>query len=383
MKRIVLMMLCMVCFTAPIALAEEIVTLAELKRQAPQTLTLDVIDKDGNAMHIDMPVVLPEGETLPVLRVKPMLFDTADMLMYFPLEKELPSYTKGAMLSVFYDGVPSLYITAVPKNGDKPRASGAFDTESGRYIMPNEKPESNDMPADRPLEIVKENVKRFTGRGDFDIRVYKQYPMSGLYRYKNVAKWDSPLDLSTPRKGYEKGTWVVYTAQYLQGAEVFQHMYRPTAKHTYDKEDAHWPDQAGGYMFALEEDDFILGLSLVDETEVVLDDAPLAPFSAIEAAIEERIASGQLKSGYKLTLGYQIFCRPGEPSYLPEDGDPAAARFTLVPAWRIDGYDLKDEKQVQGREITSEPIEFFDHYSYSLRLDALTGDVLLDYHTDL
>lgn len=361
------------------ALADETITLAELKQQVPDNLVLDMTTHDGETIHVDMPVVLPEGDTLPVLRVKPVLFDASDMAAKYPKGKGL--INEAEVSGWAYKGTHVLAVYIKPQNGKKPRSTPETSTESGRYVMTGGVPEGNGMPSTRPLEIVQENAARFSGRDDLDIRVYKQYPMSGLYHYTNIAHPDT-LDLKKPRKGFEKGTWQLYPAQYIRGAEIFQGLYQPSAQYDWNAK-GFWPDLACGWLFVLDEDDYGMGLCLLDETEVIIDDAPLAPFSAIQTAIEQRIQSGQLKSGYKLTLGYTICCRPGDPSGILDDSDPALARFTLIPAWRIDGYDTKDSETLGGREATQEELQRYPWQSFTLRLDARTGDPLMDYHTAL
>lgn len=381
-SSIAAMMLCLVCLATPVARAEDTVTLAELKQQVPRNLVLDVTDPDGNTLHFDMPVVLPEGETLPVLRVKPVLFDASDPAGQYPVGKGV--FDAKECGGWMYQDVPALVIVIKPQNGGAGRSTPQTSTESARYIMPDGQPAGNDMPATRPVEIIRENVARYSGRNDFDIRIFRQFAMSGLYHYQSVASADSAINLNKPRQGYEKGTWQLYPAQYLRGAEIFYGgFYRPTATLDFFRTESFWPDQAGGRMFALDEDDYRMIMRLLEETEVVLDDAPLAPFAVIQSVIAQRALSGQLKSGYKLTLGYNICCRSGDPNQIYEDYDPAAVRFTLVPTWRIDGYDTKDAVQFKNREVTREALEGPEDYRYDLRLDARTGEVLRDYHTDL
>ena len=60
------------------ARAEEI-TLSQLKDQAPNYLQMNVETASGETVEVFAPVVLPQGETLPVLRCRQATFDASDM----------------------------------------------------------------------------------------------------------------------------------------------------------------------------------------------------------------------------------------------------------------------------------------------------------------
>ncbi|MEA5016849.1 MAG: hypothetical protein VB099_20065 [Candidatus Limiplasma sp.] len=378
------------------ALAEEAVTLAELKRQAPERLALTVQTVQGDTVAIDMPVALPEEETLPILEARRMTFDCADMREHYPQAKGLEPTVKKAEAAWWYDGTPVLSINAVPQKSRKSKMYRGVN--AGRIALPDgETPPGNTMPSTRPLEILYENIRLFGGDDTVDIRATCQYARGGLCGFGssrpiyNSTIGRSNVDPSKPVKGYEKGLWELCGTQYLRGAPVFDGVYVPYESFWEKNENAleyfPWPGSNVAWisLSVLEEDDFSMGVALLQEEKALVEDAVLAPFGVIQEAIQKRIAQGQLKSAYRLELGYTVCIRREDWPVQSWPGEDTDQRFVLVPAWRVQGYDTKDQDTLPDpKEIPSrEAMERDDQRAYELRLDARTGEPLVDFFTDL
>lgn len=372
-------------------LAEETVTLAELKRHAPERLALTAQTAEDGTVAIDVPVQLPEGDTLPILLARRMTFDCADMLEHYPYEKGLDHITKKAMAAWWYDGTPVLSLNAIPQKSGKSKQYRGVT--AGRIALPDgETPPGNAMPFTRPLEILYENLRLFGGDDTVDIRATCQYARGGLCGFGssrsvyNSTIGRSNVDPGKPVKGYEKGLWELHGTQYLRGAPVFDGNYVPYPSFWEETEYLLWPSTVlWVYLSVLEEDDFSLGLALLQEEKVLVEDAALAPFSVIQEAIQERMAQGQLKSAYALELGYTLCMRREDLPLRDGPGEGTDQRFVLVPAWRVQGYDTKDQDTLPDpEEIPSkEAMERDDQRAYELRLDARTGEPLMDFFADL
>lgn len=107
MRKFILVVLCILSVTILVARAEQ-VTLAELKRQVPERLQMSVTTDEGKTIAVDAPIVLPEGDVLPVVLVKRATFDLANLHQVFPLPEYLDGYAYEAPVSDDHPGAFAL-----------------------------------------------------------------------------------------------------------------------------------------------------------------------------------------------------------------------------------------------------------------------------------
>lgn len=388
MKKYCSIMLAVLSIWLPLgaAAAEQAVSLPELRAGVPERLVLEVTTQEGETVRVDAAIDLPEGGALPILRAEPLRFDAANMTDHYPLPAGLSSTQRKAQTHWNYDGSPVLSIWAIPKDGNRSRIEDrigmdSFDLEGGQ-------PAENGMPPERPLAILRENLLRFSPSGDADIRVIARRATSGQYGLKdeytpdNGSDWYSEpskdaLDPSKPIKGYSKGFWKIRIAQYLEGAEVFQGRYNPWPG--FEQETGVlWPDPARGDAQVLEEDDFYGYLELLSPTESLTGDTPLVPFETVRQAIAERIQAGDLRSVYRLSLGYTVCYEQALEDVRGRDPRDPGFSYVLVPTWRVIGYDRKDAERRETHGGSEPSMEELIQTAYTgafeLRLDARTGE---------
>ena len=87
MKRAAAIGFCLLCLSGCLgaqAVCTTLVTLSELKQQAPERLQMTVTTQDGNTIAVDAPIVLPGGDALPIVLVQRAVFDTTGLHDVYP-----------------------------------------------------------------------------------------------------------------------------------------------------------------------------------------------------------------------------------------------------------------------------------------------------------
>ena len=365
-------------------------SLAELKEQAPKRLQMEVTDPDGNVISVDAPVTLPDTDALPILLCKPVTFDTSGLRTRYPLEKGADRYMREA--DKYWNRVGSPFISYYVGEGKKLYGKGDVTTRA--YLPLGQTPPQNDLTPAQIMSIVYARIGEFGGDASADLRIYTLAAQSGLYEMKleRVPQTDSGIshkvpviDPNKPVKNGGKGVWDVTLTQYFRNVPVFPGNYRASG-HLSTGFDP-WPQPIVGYLYIMDEDTMNIGLSYLREEEVLAPEALLAPFSAVEESIRRRMESGQLKSVYRLSLGYSVALVQGDVERGP-DGENTNARYVLLPVWQARGYDLKDgggRLFEGGRIYPGGPLpdeefilrnpELFP-ITYEVRFDAATGEPL-------
>ena len=374
--RKLLLALCALLGLACAARAEEI-TLAQMKEQAPNYLQMTVTAETGETVEILAPVVLPEGDALPVLRCRQATFDASHMTDFYPRDPDEPAYMR---IAGTYWNVEDSPLLVVLRN---------WDHGDGRTVhkrLPQgELPPYVEVDADRAKEILLEEAARFDCDIVPELRLERAVPYSGVYSTKAGTFFEADKAIA----GKERGMWNLEFSQVLRGARVISNFYYPTGEP--GAEDGMvevWGSVTNADINISAEDEYAMSLSLLVEESELLPDSPLLPFDALEKIIESRVAGGQLHSVYTLTLGYYPFYEAGKRRndwITDENGNEAqdphsTATYVLKPVWRIQGVDEKDRGHfgIDGEAPDREEVLFHDpgDPDFELLLDARTGQML-------
>ena len=392
MKQAFSAMICLLClalFAIQTACAEQ-VTISELRQQMPERLQMTVTTKDGKTIEVDAPIVLPDGDSLPVVLVKNAVFDLTDLHKVYPLPSHVTGTGIAASIADDHPGVPHLVLYAEEKNN---RLTGKVDSTMRMSLPQGETPPENDVTTKEIMDFIYENMELFDCDAAPDIRILKATAKIGLYsmkKYKTPEGWtEYTIDEKKPVKNASKGIWHLDLAQYMYGVRILGD-YFPYGNYLS-------PDNLSGFRSPtwfhvdyMDEKYFNIIITSVKEVDILIDDAPLLSFEAVKQCLEQRIVEGKLKSIYKLTLGYAGKIVQGDSYRAPNGLDlNTEARFVLVPEWEILGFDEKsaaDAKSVGLEEPTKEMIlepEIYSRYGleYDLRMDAATGKFLLDFES--
>ncbi len=378
--------LCLCAALPPGAAAEsDALTMAQYRETVPDSVQFVI---DGQTY--DVPVTLPDEDTLPVIVTQMATFNSTDAHTVYPLRKGLPKYVREASLAWDYDGSPFLDFSQEASDG---RLEGKADAADRAALPEGSAPPENDATVDDVMNLIQTNLLRFDCDVQPDLRVLRATAMSGLYRMKKVkasdgtATWtEYAVDDTKPVKNAGKGSWELAIAQYLHGAQIFAH-YDPYGRYNPPAEAGEWYSHYDIYAHYMDVENFNIHLGLAKETGVVKENADLLPFDRIVESIRQRIDEGKLKSIYGLTLGYSVKIAKGDAFWAEKMDFNNNCRFVLVPEWRILGYDLKDYSNTNvigysqpDREAILDPGHASPYgLNYELRLDAATGEPVLDY----
>jgi len=371
----------------PHAKAEDgTVTMAEYRETVPDSVQFTI---DGQIY--DVPITLPDEDTLPVIVTQMATFNTADIRKTYPLRTGLPSYVVEASTAYDYNGS---YILCFDQEEAEGRLEGKTDYSTRTPLPEGSTPQENDVTVDEIMDFIRQNIRLFQCDMEPDLRVLNATAMSGLCRMKKVKASDGSgcfwteyaADETRPVSGAEKGSWELQVAQYLHGAQIFG-PYFPYSQYQSPAKTNEWYTRYDIFAHYMDEKNFNIIVCLAKEIGTVQRNATLLPFDEVVERIRRRIDEGALKSIYGLTLGYSVRIVKGDVFWNDQyDFDPEC-RFVLVPEWRILGYDVKDYNNTTyighaqpSREAVLDP-EYYSAYGliFELRLNAATGEPILDY----
>ncbi len=399
MKRIILMLLCVIGFAVSTAQAEQI-TLAELKQQTPERLQMEVTTDAGETVAVDAPIILPEEEMLPILEAalcpvnSKALQETygkhGKLLWGTGREPNAEDYA-GIWINPFGDDGKSA-LTGKRSQMQVPRKLGGDGGVIFQHTL-TETPENNPLSPGAPQAKMRE-VLEIAGLGDLDIRFAAQVttrrPYRSIEKRQTDPEWGILFtwepDFRHPIPGYEMGYYLTGFSQYFYGAQLFGSIYSPVAFQQRPKTEKRQYWGQGLSMRMIADDDFyVASETLLRERSVLEVDAPLAPFSAIQQAVEERMRAGKLRSVFSVELGYMIRFPEGT----DQSGNTRPESYILAPVWRVRGEDEKDHYNLiaNDRRISGEdgsysydlPLAVSNSLDFEIRIDAETGAMIDDY----
>lgn len=374
--------------------AMETVTLSQLKQTAPQRLAF-LCQVNGETVEVDAPIILPEGDTLPILQVNWLPVNSLAIDETFG---KFGTFLTGTGYEASENDPHGIWIN--PYNEDFNPLTGKISQmtipkkEEGRldavwkYTL-EAYPENNPLPPDRPLAKMGE-VLEVAGIADkVDVRLIAQAATRRPLKSKMVRKvspehpewgeqmfWD--VNEKKPFKSRDMGRYELEFGQYMRGVRIFPDIYYPLPpSRTPNPKDGDFA-RHGILMQMIAEDDFFVDAEFFEETAVLVDDAPLASLEAVQAAIQKRMESGELRKVVKLELGYIV--RVDGPSHIyPFE----ATSFALTPVWSIIGEDSKNDYRSQSfrrRHVEDFRYDFYPFSSdnFDLRMDAETAEFILD-----
>lgn len=388
MKRFLALGLCILFL--PLTAFAETVDINELRVHTPERLQMTVTTDAGKTVTVDAPITLPEGDTLPVIVVQRATFDKTEIRTVYPLPSFLDRNAIEA--TVWNDGPGAMYLDLYQEQKNN-RISGKVDS-TGRASLPQgSTPPENDVTIAEVMAFIQENIRRFHCDTEPDLRVVKATAKSGLYQMKRVKTpegWtEYAINEKKPVAKAPKGIWHLTLAQYFYGAQVFEH-YLPYGSYLRGRpvNPNEWYSPFHFYVDYMDADNFNIGLAPAKQIGLYQEESALLSYQDMVEKLTERIRSGKLKSVCALKLGYSVRIAKGDAFWDLDDQDYTPnTRFVLMPEWQILGFDEKNAADAKfigltepTRDMVLEP-ETYSRYSltYELRMDAATGQFVLDY----
>lgn len=358
--------------------AQEGVTLTRLKETCPESVILTIDGED-----YVLPIVLPDGDAIPVADVHIMSGDSSALYDVYPL-------TEGTYENEDAKQYAMISLSTAPDGHS--RRTG-YVTSGGQDVVElyweDPTPENSDLPQTAPAELM-QKLLDMCGLSDADLRVRIQKATSAGYAEDDSLYTDAfyaqagtsfiPNGLADrPFERYNQGSYRVQFAQYLDGVELFGYNYADgvhveaeTKTHS-EYIDTVYPGWTNTMMM-LSEDDFDASVYLFGKTDVLVQEPLLASLDTVLASIQERIDSGTLKSACELRLGYTLLF-----TEKPEIVDCVTADYVAVPCWQLVAYDTKDESNRWYDYFSKQPTEYeVRNTPYEVRFNALTGELLTE-----
>ena len=287
MQSLVVGFLFCIAMAAQPAVAES-VTLAELRAQTPETVTLELPDVDGMPTPTQVPVIVPDADHLDVQNMRPMQLDKTALLEKFTAVEDIPLGPDGHHeFFCFYRFAP------------KGKTKIFNDIQAGCYLYQNCSPDANDMPWERPAEKLQELIAACGWNAD--IRVTWQAATSRGYvsrdKLGTTSRGDAYVYMvfndKNPAKGYTKGYYKLQMSQYLNGVRIFgSGKGYGFADRSREAEDGAYTSGQELSMNILSEEDFGIFIEVLETEQVIHPEVPLVPFQTVLQTLQNRIGEG-------------------------------------------------------------------------------------------
>ena len=343
-------------------------SLKDLRAQAPARFQYTA-EVNNRPIRIDAPVIIPQGDTMPVPRLK-----------WLPIDQEVLRFAMAELagaqttLSIGSDG-SGIGFTAYAMSGEKPY----FDSVSGKtptdiIITDNSEPENNPFTSKQAYDLMTGLLEKL----DVDpgqISLYAQAGTSARYKVGNVDERSSDryahFYTDQPVEGHEQGFHILVASQTLDGIPVFPNGY-------------HW----GGPNFEmnnrlrmqiLNQKEFSAEGRLIRAEGVKIRDLPLANIGRVFDTLRWLIEKGRLREVDRIQLGYELFYE----QHVKSGSDEREAALIAVPVWQVLGrlYGGAAEGDSYYQMIARDQYETsaYTDASFELRINAQTGEYIDPY----
>lgn len=355
-------------FIDALAAGDKYMSLKDLRARAPARFRY-AADVNNRPVRVDAPVIIPQGDTMPVPRLK-----------WLPIDQEALRFAMAELagaettLSIGADG-SGIGFTAYAMSGEKPY----FDSVSGKnptdiIITDNSEPENNPFTSKQAYDLMTGLLEKL----DVDpgqISLYAQAGTSARYKVGSVDE-RSPdryahFYTDQPVEGHDQGFHILVASQTLDGIPVFPNGY-------------HW----GGPNFEmnnrlrmqiLNQKEFSAEGRLIRAEGVKIRDLPLANIGRVFDTLRGLIEKGRLRQIDRIQLGYELFYE----QHVKSGSDEMEAALIAVPVWQVLGrlYGDAAEGDSYYQMIARDQYETsaYTDASFELRINAQTGEYIDPY----
>lgn len=331
------------------AVAQEYITLSELREQAKNGWHESYTDKYGREMKVDIDVEVFGEDTAPVVKVKPTTLKVNSSLMEEgAVFKNRTLYRNNPADDIF--GARSGQVTMIAHHtyGEKVDLDKVYAEEYGTPLtILDLKNRAEDVLAPHGVTL-----------DDFLFDQPKEFSV----RFKMSRKTQEVLAPA----GYLAHFW-----QTMYGLPIFEHINRAYQKQS-------WPEFAPQSVIVMREsDEYSIVVDAVEEIEMLAQDIPLCSFERVKESIEEKIESGNVQKIYSMRFGYVVFNDADYPKDMKTVYD--ADCYYLTPTWVIECM-YKDNAKDRWVYTGSKSDELCENEKnstdyYLMMVNAQTGEV--------
>ena len=344
---------------------------------------------------VDVPVIIPEVERVPVVQVSAPLWTEVPERLGLPV-------TKADGWMIVYEDENLL----AQRNGDDASGEAAtvwgIDPEAREradiqvycnppldqrlganwwytsdYYYPYEVDpetvfaEENELSLANAQDMLKRLLTYYYGEeyADFDMDYIE---VRGRARKRIGNRYE---DLGDYKKDYPKGTYFLSFRQKIDGIPVYLNMgekkLTTDAANFTPEISAKWGRIYGDNFFEyMDASSFMMNTEIFNKEVELVEDVPLAPVDAIISRLEQEIDAGLLRNVYALRLGYVSYLDEGSPD-----------TYSLYPMWICDCEYAESAKQKFEVNIWSD--EFRESFYYQqILIDAQTCEVVSGWVTE-
>ncbi len=326
-----LMIIIFVVILLSSALAQENVSISELKATAPAKWTCEIQINEGETVTIDAPVHIPDVDAVPLLMVSE---------------------------------APFIYELA----GDESFLIGKADVRKREEILDPDRFSEIGYPPEDLLAFMQEMLSSH-GVTDVELVLYgatARGPMCYVKQGKVFnRKYSFPCSVADTTKPWKNDTTRGYhigATQKVAGLPVFLSgtIYPIHSMHTYS------------HLLFIDKDHYSIGIHFVTVEETLSPDEQLLPFDALLKILSERIRNGNLQTVLEINLGYYIL----DQNLVNQTSETI---WQLIPVWQIRGYDTSLDQRMEGVLSTyseKDRIKYDPENVYSIYINALTGELV-------
>lgn len=351
----------------PVALAQEnMVLLAELKEQVPDVWSGSFAGKDGKVVEFEAPVLMPEADVFPLLKVE----------RKSPDENALAAY--GDLVTMKNPYMPSFWNAYFEEDWKLPNADRVYhniwatNAEIAPYaIYAENQSQSVGEVADKLAAIVK---RLYGDEVGVILDVAKTWPPVEMSAKKGGGY--APVPDASGMGGYELTGITTLRGVPMLGGPKFRQGYSGRAENILD----YWFNCDIPIYYS----DAFYGarISAWQTVQEVQSDLPLCAFETVQATIEGLIEKGKLHDVMAVYLGYVVWLDP-EVEYIAKPAsknwDEALAKPCIAtPVWVVEcqyssnsGKSLDDYPEFEGTEVFDYRKHMWGHNM--LMIDAQTG----------
>ena len=364
------------------------VSVSELRQQAENMgRWTQTYDTPNGEVSVDIPVIVPEVGTVPILRVSAVMGkdiaeekgllkseEQGNGILYddFDILSKLNADVSDAA-TVFCANPEETNLAFFQVNLDEPLAKrlGSWDYSSD-YYYPNEVnsgtlfAEENEQPLSAANDALAVLLQNYYGKENEDYEV-DYVEVRGRAR-KRAGRTKN--DLGAYKKDYPKGTYFISFRQKIEGIPLYLEIGSKmlTTNQTHITQEVALKCQRvrgieTNMLEYMDETSFILDTTWMKKENQIQEDVPLAALGEVMQALEKKITEGYIRDIYALRLGYVCY---------PDDTSPDT--YTLYPSWVCDCiYANSPREQIMENIVTD---AFRENFRYEqIIVDAQTCDI--------
>ena len=324
----------LLCLLLPACtLAQEKLTLAQLKEETPAYLEISMTNKKGREVSFSAPILMPDAEAFPALRVVRNYSSDEALAPYRQWVQEEPQSTD-----------TTLFVKAIDDS-----ISHRADVTAIHHYLWQENPAvpageiyatPDTMSLEQAMEEMNGIIKALLGE-EYELladQVEVEGPYYKTHKSKGKTVKDGILDCGelTGKGGYWVDSILTYNGIPFFGGPFFRQGFGLRYREALLRNSL----QAVNFWH-YRPNDYILHMHAFKPIETIYEDVPLCSFETVKGTIENLIERDKLQDVFALYLGYIVWLDPevDYPNSRKGEGRYQGLRMPYVatPVWLVEG----------------------------------------------